>query len=616
MYNKAYSLLRIFFPIFILCSLLLLYVSEFWNLPLSEDSGFYAYLSKAVLNGAILHKDIPFSSNSVAVYIVALLFSIFGATVEVYRTFHALCYIALILSVYALVSSYIGRVFAFFSALLAGVYIVVPHIILDLGRNYIFFSLLFIVMGTSIYLSNGKNKEIYCGVLFGFASLIRETFIIIPLAYALLIFTNKILFFLKEKKADFKNELLYLAAFLLILSINAIIITYYSQWSGYLADIQSGRSFRYNEGLFSLNRIKNNLVTLMHGYNQFYAPAIWISSLSYFLVTDNKLVNHVKFFLIPIFMIEAIVINKTTAYSVIPILVFTSILIPFTILEFLKLTKVKLLRLNIIILVFVLGVGYSLYEFPLYVINIKKEFSEYAKLSNKVRTSKDDQPYGLNEHTYRLLSVINRIPHDSISAYAQYPLLFQSVIWYKNVYPFIEDLSAPANTRGPEMWKDQMAYITEKKPDLIVLKSTGSYLSKWTDLGSIYDNYYVTISDFDFPTVAGSTAYRDRIGLGKHVFDKHYRLQEKLSIDCSSTKSFTFKNEDTFHKIIKITTLSEQDIKKHSISTGYSTVKYDDIYMSGLELYSFISEGSTYTISTESCNDGFTIHYFRPVQGQ
>lgn len=54
--------------ILLLLILLLFPVINLWNLPLSEDTGFYAYLSRAVMHGATLHNDIPVSTNSLAIF--------------------------------------------------------------------------------------------------------------------------------------------------------------------------------------------------------------------------------------------------------------------------------------------------------------------------------------------------------------------------------------------------------------------------------------------------------------------------------------------------------------------------------------------------------------------
>lgn len=557
-----------------------IYCFLFWSVPLSEDAGLYGYLSRAISNGVPLHKQIPFASNSLALYLVALVFKLFGATFNTYRFVHCLGLLFLVVITFLLTSKAINYFFGFIAALMAGVFVVVPHITLDLGRHYLYWAIAILLSGIVINNSKLKNKDVLYGITLGISALIRETFIVVVF---FLIFLE---IFKTKKKIGYKKSIKFVISFFLTLLLNALILTLFNSWKEYFRDLlQSGTSFRYSLGLLTLGRISENLLHLKYGFVNIYYPLFILGFLSYFVRTKNKIILIIKQILIPAFLLEIIVINKTVEYTVIPLLVLLSILSSFLISEMKRKSRYFTLFLVAIFLI-------SLYPISF----IRNEFSAYYK-SAKQMSSTDLK--NSNEHTNRLLYIVGLIPHNSIAAYSQFPLLFLSKKFYSSPF-FTEDLSAGANLNRKDLWENQLNYLKINPPDLLVLKTTtNSYSSKYDDLGKIIYENYITIADFDFTEIL--TAYKDRILISKKAFIKSYVKQKeeyKDFLNINKTSIFEGYNPYNYAIIVGIHTNPQEYVKFLTISSNHSEIKYKEVCTNDLLLFSLIPPKTKFNIKS------------------
>jgi hypothetical protein len=598
---------RLWLFLTILIGLLTFYCTSFWHVPLSEDAGLYGYFSRAIANGMVLHKDTFLSSNSIAIYVTALIFRFAGSSLDLYRLIHAVGLFSLVLAIYFIVSKGKNYGRGFLAASLAGIFSVLPHIILDLGRNYIVWATGFLLVGFSIQSSNIKRKEIYSGVLLGIAALIRETFVLAGIG--LLAYEIGRLAFHKEQKGrdSYRPVLVLGTAFLLTLSLNAIILTYYGTWGGYLRDmLQSGTSFRYQSGLLDPTRIQENLSQLRTGFSNFYSPLLLLALLSYFIAIKDGFVSYVKFLLVPVFVVEVIVVNKTSSYSIIPILVFASILSSYLVFElrdvFTRSRQFRVFTLKVV--AFALVLPFVAIGIVNCTLNTAREFHAYYNVAQEMSNTKLSDS---NEHTSRILYVVDLLPHATVSTNSEYPFLLLAKKFY-GTSPFVEDLSASANLNRPDIWEAQLESIKRTPPDLLISKTTGSYLSKWTDLGEIADEDYIIVYDFPFAAL-GPTPYKERVSLSKNAFYKSYTLWKE------ETAEGTFEgfNDCSDGIIVSVSTSLPEDIKTYSITAKLSKVQYAEEYTNDLVIYSLVPPKSEFKIETANgtpMNQQFQITYY------
>ena len=598
---------RLWLCLAVLVGLLVFYCVAFWRLPLSEDAGFYGYLSRAVANGMVLHHDIFFSSNSIAIYATAVVFKIVGASLDSFRLVHAVGLAALVLAVFFTVSrgKHYGR--GLLAASIAGIFSVLPHIILDLGRNYIVWATVFVVLGFSIQSSNAKHKEAYSGILLGTAALIRETFVVAGIGLLAYEIGRLVLHRLQKRRDTYTPVLVLGAAFLLTLSLNAAILTCYGTWGGYLRDmLQSGTSFRYESGLLDPSRLADNLSYLKHGFKSFYFPLLLAAFFSYFVAIRDSFVSYVKFLLVPVFLVEAIVINRTSSYSIIPILVFASILTSYLVFELGDLlnrpaaSRAATLRVAASVLVLA-GVAAGMVNCS---TNAAREFRDYYRLAAEMsRTALSES----TEHTSRLLYIVDLLPHDTVSAYSEYPLLFLAEEFY-GTDPFVEDLSASNNMNRPDIWQAQLDYLRTTPTDLMIIKTTGTYLSKGTDLGQIIDENYMVVCDFPFSS--GSTAYKDRILLSNNAFHESYGLWKEETRD-TVYEGFNDRDDAV---LIGVSTPTPERIAYCSISAKLSRIQWAPEYTNSLVIFSLVPPKSVFKVEmadgTDAIHRSFQIRYY------
>lgn len=578
------------------------YYKAFGYMPISEDTGFYGFLSKCISNGSILHVDIPVATNSISLYIIGGVMHFFDASIKIIRLYYLFFNIGLILVVYFIIKKEFSTLYAFSVSLITFVLINIPHIILDLGRNSIVVSLFFIFLGIYIYFSNYKYKFYSYGFLLGMAAINRETFLII-----VIVVTLDFIFQIINRKILRNNVLNFFIGILIAFSINAIILTIYGNWLEYIHDmLHLGASFRYSQGFFSIERIKGNILPFIYGYENFYSSVVFLSLIAYTLKTEKKIINYIKFILLPAFLIEAVIINKSCSYSIQPLLVVFSILSIHTIVEFILILEKSIHLENKFIfigIVFIFMGG-----------DIKNILIQYQSYKDTCKLNKDNKIPDTDP--YRLLDVINRIKHESISTHSQYPLLFLSNQFYKPSLPaYIEDLSASANLGSETIWKSSMQILKDNPSNILVDKTTGEFSSKWTELGKIiYDNY-IEIAKFSEPKDNNGVMapYFDRIFISKKYFEKSFKKIGKTSIVLRDNIN---KNKNNYPIVVKITTQNPLCSKGIIVTSALSSIKYDiNTYSdSNISIYSFVLPNNQYVINSSEANcKEYTVQEFVQV---
>jgi len=572
---------------------------NFWlYMPISEDAGFYGFIAKSVSGGAVLHKDIPIASNSLNIYILALIMKLFGSSLILFKIYHLFFSIALSIVVYFLLKRPFLPIFALVGSLCTGIILHLPHVMLDLGRNSIIVSLFLLFFGVYYYLySSNKLKYFYFGILVGLSALVRETFLTISLFIIAGLFIE-----LYKKKCNALDVKYFFFGFLLALSINALLLTVYGTWGGYLNDmLHSGVDFRYSEGVFSYNRIFDNLNVWRYGFERYYSSVIVLALISYLFSDNDKLFFYCKFVLVPAFAFEALIINKTASYSVQPLLVVSIILSIYTLKHLFSLfNRLKKLNINTKIAGIVIMYLAGTYVYDKNIINIVSEHSSYNKVALKNKRGEY-----IDANPSRILDIIERIDHGSISAYAQYPTLFLSKTKYKTRWPFYEDLSASGNMGTENIWTDQMNELKSiNPPDLLIDKTTNSFLSKWTELGKIYSNNYIEIAYFDKPIDSAVVApYIDRVSISKPYFNSSFELVSNsdvsLNIDSGRVKYQNIYDEPV---IIKIVPREAACVEGLSVESALSMIEYNDQVYKDKQVYSFILPNNWAYIKNQNKN--------------
>ena len=600
---------RLWLYLAILVGLVISYCVLYWHLPLSEDAGLYAYFSRAIANGMTLHRDICFSSNSIGIYVTALLFKIAGSSFDLYRLVHSIGLLFLVLMVYFIASRGKHYERGFLAAFLAGVFCVLPHIILDLGRNYIVWATAFVLAGFAVQSSNAKNKEIYSGILLGTAALVRETFVLAGLGLLAYEVGRLALNRFHKNAVSYRPLLAFGIAFLLTVSLSALILTCYGTWGGYYRDmVQSGTSFRYKSGVLDPHRIADNLSHLRYGFQHYYFPILALALLSYFIEIKDNFASYVKYVLLPAFIVEALVVNRTAEYSIIPILVSACILISYFLFQ-LKEILVKCVRLRTLTLkaalltsaLLLLSVGMVNCT-----LNTSSQFRDYYDLAQEMsRTRSSDS----TERTARLLYVADLLPHDTVSAVSEFPFLFLAKKFY-GTDPFVQDLSASANLNRPEIWDAQLDYLETTPTDLLIFKTTQGYLSKWTDLGQVADKNYITVCDFPFAEIKESTAYKNRVLLSRNAFTASYTLWKEETVE-TPFEGYNDRNEGI---IVSVSTSVPEDIRSYSVSANSSKIQCEEEYTDDLVIFSLVPPQSEFKIEslteTTPANKELQIRYY------
>jgi len=262
--------------------------------------------------------------------------------------------------------------------------------------------------------------------------------------------------------------------------------------------------------------------------------------------------------------------------------------------------RLKKLNINTKIAGIVIMYLAGTYVYDKNIINIVSEHSSYNKVALKNKRGEY-----IDANPSRILDIIERIDHGSISAYAQYPTLFLSKTKYKTRWPFYEDLSASGNMGTENIWTDQMNELKSiNPPDLLIDKTTNSFLSKWTELGKIYSNNYIEIAYFDKPIDSAVVApYIDRVSISKPYFNSSFELVSNsdvsLNIDSGRVKYQNIYDEPV---IIKIVPREAACVEGLSVESALSMIEYNDQVYKDKQVYSFILPNNWAYIKNQNKN--------------
>jgi hypothetical protein len=217
--DPSHRWVTVFGHIVLLSTLTLIYILAFWNLPMSEDAGYYALLSKYIAEGGVLHRYLPASTNSLWIYITSFIFKLTGPNLDVYRTIHSCSFILLVQLTYYLVSISKNLTVGFIAALLSLFFIGIPDITLDLGINYIWWSLCFILLGLISKIR--FESDFFFGFFWGLAAITRETFLLLGIAYIIFKTVELIRTILNKQPVLYSNELKFVSGYFSALAIMA-----------------------------------------------------------------------------------------------------------------------------------------------------------------------------------------------------------------------------------------------------------------------------------------------------------------------------------------------------------------------------------------------------------
>lgn len=272
---------------------------------------------------------------------------------------------------------------------------------LDIGRSPHVIPLCYLIIAIYlIFCSDIKNKYIYVGILVGILAINRES-------YGLYFFP---FLFIAYKRKKIKQ---YLIGCIPVLTLFFIFILFNSGMDEYLNDmLVSGVKFRSDSGsnFFSLKKIENNLNQLKYGYSEYYSAFLIIAALGYFVKNKDDLFRFIKLFILPCAICIEILINKTVSYSIQPILLFSSLIIPYFliwifgdfILNFSEIFGKKFEAKNFIYAIFALVISG----------NINNIYHDYG-YHNRVVKNFLSGSY-IDSDPYRLLEIVNLIPHETI----------------------------------------------------------------------------------------------------------------------------------------------------------------------------------------------------------
>lgn len=580
--------------LFILFSLTFTYTYFFWNLPLSEDAGYYAFLSKAISNGITLHNDMPVTTNSLLLYITAGIFKLVGSTKLVFRLIYAVGYLVFILSMYQLICLQRSKHEAFIASLCAAVLIMIPHVMLDLGRNQIIWSLAMMMIG--LYWVVCSRYYFVAGSSFAIAALMRETFLIVVVAMCLALAFNRLLTLPKRYSFHaIRPVIFFYCGVIMGLSINALLLTYYHAWNSYFADmLHSGVSFRYSH-TFALKHIIKNISQFSHGFNHFYGAIICFAVLSYLFRTKLTLINWLKYLLLPLFFIEAVIVNRTTTYSIVPTLAVCSILSLYFWAEcitFILTTSNHFIKRS---LLFLVVTSMSLIAVSYHVPEIYHEYYAYYQIA------KNDKAQSAYWVTERVKNIISNLPVTTkISTGSMYPLLFEmNAVSY--AFPYLYDLTMPLNLFRPDVLKGQIISLNQQEADIIIFKTMTDFnLSHLKE--EMINNNYIVIADFNAARESTVASYKNRILMSKQFFTAHYThtysRREKLN-----DSVITIKNPSVKAIIIGVRPTSEPCMLTLRVKNDIKEVSYQTNDYKTPAFYSLILPKSSVVIAqTQMCS--------------
>jgi len=613
----------------------LVFTLPFLGLPMSEDMGYYGWLSRLVNAGYVPHNDWPVGQNSLSIYLNAAVMRLFGETPLVFRLIYVF-FTAVFCSVfYALCRAALAsRGKALLAVAAACLFVYQPQLQAGLGRNHLIPVMALFCGGILCALSaEGKRGMFFAGLLCGLGFSFNESVVPFCLVPPLIYLFNR-------GTRGFAGALLSSAlGSLLSLAVPLWLFWHYGNFQAYLNDFfYLGVGFRVS-GAYS-NRI-GNYIFISWDLWRIYAAllAAWLPS---FLTAERpsgeKLIARI---VVPVTAVVVLLVNATREYHLMMLTPFLCI----SAVESLSLAWGKLRdaapllsggwkdRIKQMAASEVeIGGGRTL-KHAFYAVAVPAVLFAVVNLyalaydySSALRGSMLYWDYFVAGHRLphdqneiRSAEVLNLLPHDRVAAFSQYPTLF--LLDRVSVgRPMVEDFTVAFNSMGYYTMTDIVSGMKEKPPSIYVGKRLNDAESWRTGYMKLFlKDRYIMLADFKNPArgysklryVSGNTwnqrHYRSDIYYLKKEFETAFAPVGKLRI--LADRDFAEPTPNTFlYSIptppgagracaVRVSFPENSGVKRALIEWRYSSINYDARFM-GRDLYSFVKCGETATLRT------------------
>lgn len=607
----------------------------FLGLPLSEDMGYYGWLSRLVNAGFVPHNDWPVGQNSLSIYLNAVVMRLFGETPLVFRLIYVFFTAVFCAVFYALCRAALSaRGKALLAVAAACLFIYQPQLQAGLGRNHLIPVMTLFCGGILCALSaQGRRGMFFAGLLCGLGFAFNESvvpFCIVP----------PLIYLFNRGTRGFIGAAAFSAlGSLLSLLVPAWLFWHYGNFTAYLNDFfYLGVGFRVS-GAYS-SRLGNYIFIswdLWHVYAALLAA--WLPS---FLTAERpsgeKLIARI---VVPVAALVALLVNATREYHLMLLTPFLCI----SAVESLSLAWGKLrqaapllsggflVRLKqLAVSEMEIGGGRTLKHafyavavpFALFAcVNFYALAYDYSSafrgslLYWDYYVSGHKTPHDQNE--IRSAEVLNLLPHGRVASFSQYPTLF--LLDKVSVgMPMFEDFTVAFNSMGFYTMGDIVAAMKKMRPAVYVGKRINDAESYRTGYMRFFlKDRYLLLADFKNP----SRGYAKLRYVSGHTWNqRHYRsdiyyLQSEFASRFSPVTApvllhggdFAEPSPNTFTYEIKTPSGAGQacavrvrfpehnGVKRALLEWRYSSVNYDAKFM-GRDLYSFVRCGENATLRT------------------
>jgi hypothetical protein len=590
----------------------------FLGMPISEDMGYYATISRYINMGFLPLRDIPVGTNTIAFYINAFIFKVFGATPCVYRIIYIFYACAFALAFYYFCNNIVkSKIYACTSTVIVLILIMQPYYQLGGGRNNLIPVLLFMTLSYNMMLYSKRNdRNFIAGIMLAIAALFNETILFVAiLSIGIIIFKN----YNNNKDQKWKSIYQYFGGQCLIYLIPVGILTYEKSWYKYLLYMHYiGASSRYNSSF--IIRLAGNLKASFYGLENFWLFILIIFAFAFFSTSKDLNIKLLKYYIIPLILADIFVINSTREYHIILALPFIVAISIYYIVSIIndyvdKLNAYKeseklcvrsknkkkfkhnkqkrippinyIIRRKLYIPLVITLAALLFINGPNIIKNYDPCFKQSMLYWNNIIYNK---PSDTNEHTLRMVSLLNNLDYNTISTLSQWPLLFTArKISCSN--PFVADLSLPGNSGGLYKIEDFLNSLESKPTDVLVLKTGDSWPALGDPLADLADDKYVCLAQFEKSL---DSIYGDRIYYSISAFNKNasqiYREDIKpsqLQIDTSLgakkyiytvnildlLKGINIQNRDRYY-IVEVSFLDKDNVIDSSMQSGFNKVYY------------------------------------------
>lgn len=596
----------------LIIALVTVYFTVFGRMILTEDTGFYGFLARSILGGAVLHRDIPVATNSVGIYLTALLFRVTGPSVTALRLFHLVGLAVVLGGLYLLVSRLSGWWSALATTSVAGLFVANPAVMLDLGSNFLYWSIGLLLLGVCVDQTTSREPRLMMlsGSLFGFAALFRETFIVFALVYWLYLGAAAVVASLRgqEWRRPLQRAVLFGVGVLLAVSVNALLLTVNNTWPEYFrAMFVSGREARYAAGIVAPRRLLTNINRWIHypGHKMMPDALLLLAALvAYVPRSTDRVVRTVKWLLIPAALFEALVINNTFQYHVAPLVTMAALLVglvlqPNRIADWVHgraaipgsaMLQFAMVAASVTGVLMAVASGYVPMAF--HSLDVSLGADTATRFGSKVNSEV-------------LSSIADQVPHRRITADAQW----QFLLLVRNASPgrpFIEDTTAAFNLHRPDIWRRTMEMINADQVDLLGSKThRRSYPSpgvvfQGTDWGQLIADKYMYLADLSFDARTdyfSPRRYSDRLMIRRGLVEGYPVVRRPVVELGPQTREAVIPVPSEGSFVVLATPMSNMPDGSYSMRVRRSLVVYRSKYSRTNMVSSFVPAGQVATLS-------------------